>query len=246
MKQILMLVLAVAVVATGVSAQSPFNSPEEQEAFMSVQNAATVQDRASSAVKFIADYPDSPYAGLASYMAMLSYQQLNDFENMMLYGDMVLESSPVPSVLAGTLISLAGVIPKRTREFDLDKEEKLAKAEDYAKRAMALIPTLPKADPNMTDDAWLNTKMDFMSQCHEAVGEVHLLRENYEQAEASLRRALDMTPSPIPYTMYSLGRALSEQNKKEEAAALLERCSQAGGVQAGDGSDLCATLKGEL
>ena len=246
MKQILMLVLVAAVVATGVSAQSPFNSPEEQEAFMNVQNALSVQDRASSAVKFIADYPNSPYVGLASYMAMLSYQQLNDFENMMLYGDMVLESSPVPSVLAGTLISLAGVIPKRTREFDLDKEEKLAKAEDYAKRAMALIPTLPKTDANMTDDAWLNTKMDFMSQCHEAIGEVNLIRENYEQAETSLRRALDMTPSPIPYTMYSLGIALSKQGKKDEAGALFDRCSAAGGVQGGDGSDLCATLKSEL
>lgn len=246
MKQILMLVMVAAVLGTGVSAQSPFNSPEEQEAFMSVQNAATVPDRASSAVKFIADYPESAYVGLASYMAMLSFQQLNDFENMVLYGDMVLESSPVPSVLTGTLISLAVAIPNRTREFDLDKEEKLAKAEGFAKRAMTLIPTLDKMDPNMTDDAWLNTKMDFMAQCHEAIGTVHLKRENYEEAEASLRRALDMTPMPVPFTMYNLGLALSEQNKKEEAAALFQRCSEAGGVQGGDGSDLCATEKGEL
>ncbi len=246
MKQMLMLVSLAAVLATGMSAQSPFKSPEEQEAFMNVQNAASVQDRASAAVKFIADHSDSDYVGLASYMAMLSFQQLNDFENMVLYGDMVLESSPVPSVLTGTLISLAVAIPNRTREFDLDKEEKLAKAEDFAKRAMALIPTLSKMDPSMTDDAWLQTKMDFMAQCHEAIGTVQLKRENYEQAEASLRRALDMTPVPVAFTMYNLGIALSEQNKKEEAGTLFDRCSEAGGVQAGDGSDLCATLKGEL
>ena len=245
MKRFLMLVLVATVLATGLLAQPTFKSQEEGAGFMAVQQAATIQERANAAVKFVADFPSSDYVGLASYMAMLSFQQLNDFESMMLYGDMVLTSSPAPSVLAGTLMSLAGAIPTRTREFDLDKEEKLAKAQDYATRAMALIPTLEKMDPAMTDDAWLETKMEFMSQCHEAIGSVHIKRENYEAAEVSLRKALDLAANPVAFTMYNLGVALSEQNKKEEAAALFGRCTAAGGVQGGDGSELCATSKGE-
>ena len=38
------------------------------------------------------------------------------------------------------MLMLAAETARTTREFDLDKEEKLAKAEKYAKDGMALIP----------------------------------------------------------------------------------------------------------
>lgn len=244
MKQILSIIVAGLVCVAALLAQMPqFKSQEEVDAFMKVQGALTAQERASAGAEFLAQHPQSEAVGLASYMTMLAYQQLNDFDNMLLYGDMVLDSNPQPGVKAGTLISLANAIPTRTREFDLDKEEKLGKAEDYAKEAMGLIPTLPKMDPNMTDDQWLSTKMEFMSQCHEAVGAVELKRENFSEAEASLRKALEMAPAPVPFTMYNLATALSKQGKNEEAAELADRCTAGGGVMTGAGTDLCAELK---
>ena len=244
MRRFLTLALAACLCAAGLLAQQPnFKSQEEIEAFIAVQNAATVQDRASAAAAFLASYPDSEAAGLAAYMAMLSYQQLNDFENMLLYGDMVLTNNPAPGVEAGTLISLAGAIPTRTREFDLDKEEKLAKAEDYAKKAMGLIPTLAKMDPNMTDDEWLATRKEFMSQCHEALGSVAMKREDFTAAEGSFRQSLEMSANPVPFTVYNLAVALSKQGKNEEASQEADRCSAMGGFLDGAGSDLCAELK---
>jgi len=240
MKRITTLILAALLCAAGLSGQ--FKSEEEQTAFMALQGAMSPADKAAAGVAFVAAYPKSAFFGIACYMTMLSYQQLNDFDSMLLYGEMVLDSDPQPGVLAGTLLSLAGAIPTRTREFDLDKEEKLAKADDYAKRAMVLIPTLPKMDPNMSDDEWLSTKMEFMSQSHEAVGIVALKREDFEASEASLRKAFEMAPNPVPFTMYNLALALSKQGKSEEAADLAKRCTAAGGVQGGDGSDLCASL----
>ena len=244
MRRFLTLALAACLCAAGLLAQQPnFKSQEEIEAFIAVQNAATVQERASAAAAFLAGYPDSEAAGLAAYMAMLSYQQLNDFENMLLYGDMVLTNNPAPGVEAGTLISLAGAIPTRTREFDLDKEEKLAKAEDYAKKAMGLIPTLAKMDPNMTDDEWLATRKEFMSQCHEALGSVAMKREDFTGAEGSFRQSLEMSANPVPFTVYNLAVALSKQGKNEEASQEADRCSAMGGFLDGAGSDLCAQLK---
>lgn len=240
MKRITTLILAALLCVAGLSGQ--FKSEEEQNAFMALQSAMSPGDKAAAGVAFVAAYPKSAFFGIACYMTMLSYQQLNDFDSMLLYGEMVLDSDPQPGVLAGTLLSLAGAIPTRTREFDLDKEEKLAKAEDYAKRAMALIPTLPKMDPNMSDDDWLSTKMEFMSQSHEAVGIVALKREDFEASEASLRKAFEMAPNPVPFTMYNLAQALSKLGKTEEAADLAKRCTAAGGVQSADGTDLCAAL----
>ena len=243
MKRFLTLALAAFVCVAGLLAQQPnFKSQEEINAFIAVQNAASVQDRAAAGAAFLASYPDSEAGGLAAYMTMLSYQQLNDFDNMLLYGDMVLEHNPAPGVMAGTLISLAGAIPTRTREFDLDKEEKLAKAEDYAKRAMALIPTLAKMDPNMTDDEWLVTRKEFMSQCHEALGSVSFKREDFAAAEGSFRKALEMSEQPVPFTLYNLAQALSKQGKKEEAAQVANQCTELGGFQGGAGNDLCADI----
>ncbi len=247
MKQILTLILAAFVCVASVVAQMPqFKSQEEVDAFMKVQSAATVQERAAAGADFIAKYPKSEAVSLASYMTMLSYQQLNDFDNMLLFGGMVLDSNPAAGMKVGTLISLANAIPLRTREFDLDKEEKLGKAEDYAKEAMTLIPTITKLDPNISDDEWLATKMDFMSQCHEAIGSVHLKRENFAEAETSLRKALEMSPSPTPFTMYNLATVLSKLGKNEEASEMADRCTAAGGAMSGDGTDLCAGLKKTL
>ena len=245
-KRILSLAVAAIVSAAFVLAQMPqFKSQEEIEAFMQVQSAATPEARAAAGAAFLSKYPKSEAVGLASYMVMLSYQQMNDFDNMLLYGEMVLDSNPAAGVKTGTLISLANAIPSRTREFDLDKEEKLAKAEDFAKQAMNLIPTIEKMDPNMTDDQWLQTKMDFMSQCHEAIGSVMLKREDYPAAEASMRKALEMSPSPQPFTMYQLALALEKQAKKEEAAELADRCTASGGFPNAD-SNLCADIKNRV
>ena len=243
MRRLVTLALAV---AAALAAQAPqFKSQEEVNAFMAVQGGATADERIAAGSDFLANFPNSEAAGLASYIVMLSHQEKNDFEGMMLYGEMVLDGDPPAGIKAGTLISLANAIPTRTREFDLDKEEKLAKAEDYAKQAMILIPTLQKMDQTMTDDAWLQTKMEFMSQCHEAVGSVMIKREDYPAAEESMRRALDMAPSPQPYTMYQLATALSKQGKDEEAAALADRCTAGGGFP-NLANDLCAQLKGGL
>lgn len=241
MQRIATLALAGILCAGGLLGQAPeFKSQEEFDAFMAVQQAPSVADRVAAGEQFIAEHPQSAAVGLAAYMTMLSYQQMNDYENMLLYGEMVLAANPAPSVETGTLIVLAGAIPRRTREFDLDKDEKLSKAEDHAKRAMALIPTLEKMDPAMEDDAWLATKMEFMSQCHEALGLVLSKREDYPGAEAALRKAMDMAQEPVPDTLYNLALALDKQGKKEEAANLARRCTAAGGFRDGSGADLCA------
>ena len=242
-----LMALATLVCVAGLYAQMPqFKSQEEIDAFILVQSAATEDQRASAGVDFIAKFPKSEAVGLASYMTMLAYQQLNDFDNMLLYGELVLDSDPVPNVRVGTLISLASAIPARTREFDLDKDEKLNKAEDFAKQAMNLIPTIQKMDPNMLDDEWLATKMEFMSQCHEAIGSVMLKRQDYAAAEASMRKAMDLTPSPQPFTLYQLATALNKQGKNEEVGELLDRCTAAGGFPAPGPSDMCAQLKRSL
>ena len=229
--------------ASAQQAQPQPKSQEELDALMAIQSAASADQRVMLATKFLKDYPKTEFKEFGNYMLMLSYQQLNDFENMLLFGERTLEENPDN---VGTLLQLAFAIPNRTREFDLDKDEKLARAEDYAKRALTLVPNMEKPNPNVPDEEWLTSKRDFMSQGNESIGLVAMKRADYPVAEEMLRKALTLAVKQSGSTMYYLADALHQQGKKDEALGMIDQSIAAGGVPLGEGSNLADALKKEI
>lgn len=239
----LSLVAAMAVSAFAQQAQPQPKSQEEVDAIMAIQNAQDPNSRIAAAQKLLKDFKDTEFKELANYMLMLSYQQLNDYENMLIFGDETLKYNPDN---VGVLLQLSFAIPTRTREFDLDKEEKLSKAEDYAKRAITLIPNLPKMDPNMTDEVWLATKKDFMSQANESLGLIALKREDYDAAITSLTKALELAETQTGETFYHLANAYHKAGNKDMALETIDKSIAAGGMQMTDGQDAAQDLKKEI
>ena len=90
------------------------------------------------------NFADTEFKAIALQVAAASAQQKNDFEKMVVYAERTLEADPknYPAMLM-----LASGIAQRTREFDLDKEEKLGRAEKYANSAIELVKGRPKAAP---------------------------------------------------------------------------------------------------
>jgi tetratricopeptide (TPR) repeat protein len=162
---------------------------------------------------------------------------------MLIFGDETLKHN---ADNVGVLLQLSFAIPTRTREFDLDKEEKLAKAEDYAKRAITLVPNLPKMDPNLPDEEWLMTKKDFMSQANESLGLIALKRENYDAAIESFTKALDLAGEQSGATFYHLASAYHKAGKKTEALETINKSIAAGGMQMTDGQNAAELLKKEI
>jgi tetratricopeptide (TPR) repeat protein len=218
-------------------------SQKEVDALMAIQNAQTPDERIAAAQKLLTDFKDTEFKEFANYILMLQYQQKNDFENMLLYGERTLAINPDN---AGTLVSLATAIPMRTREFDLDKDEKLAKAEDFAKRALTVIPNLNKPNPDLTDDQWLMAKKDFMASSYESLGLVAMKRKDYAAAEGQFQKSLEVGAEQAPMTFFYLGQALKEQGKKEEAINALDQAIAHGDFKLGDGRPAAATLKAEI
>ena len=239
---ILSLVAAFTVSATAQDQPQP-KSQEEVDAIMAVQDAQDPTLRIAAAEKLLKDFKDTEFKEFANYMMMLSYQQLNDFENMLIFGDETLKHN---ADNVGVLLQLSFAIPTRTREFDLDKEEKLSKAEDYAKRAMTLIPNLPKMDPNLPDEEWLLTKKDFMSQANESLGLIALKRENYDAAIESLTKALELAEQQTGTTLYHLATAYHKSGNKDMALETVDKSIAAGGMQMTDGKDAAQDLKSEI
>ena len=242
-RSILTLALALGLATVAVAQQPQPKSQKEVDAIMAIQNAQDPNARIAAANTLLKEFADTEFKEFANYMLMLSYQQLNDFDNMMIYGEETLNHNPDN---VGVLLQLSYAIPSRTREFDLDKEEKLNKAEDFAKRAITLVPNQEKPNPNLSDDEWLLAKKDFMSQAHISLGLVELKRENFAKSETEFREALTVAPQQSAEHFYYVALALQKQDKKDEAVQFADKAIAAGGFPLGDGTDAAAALKQQI
>ena len=242
-KRILGVAIVLALCAPIFAQRPEAKSDKEFEVLKEIEDARDADLRIAAIHKLLTNFKNTEFKVFANFMMMLSYQQKNDFEMMLLYGEKTLELDPDN---IDTLASLSYAIPARTGEFDLDKDEKLAKAEDFAKRALLAIPTLENPSPDVTADEWLILKKDFMSQVHDSLGLVALKRKDYQAAEKSLRQSLQVASQQGASTFYHLASALQEQGKNDEALAMADKSIAAGGVMSGSGQDLAKVLKAQI
>ena len=240
-RKILISLYAFLIAAPLLGQQEPRpKSQEEAEALQALLAARDPDTRIEAAEKILKNFKNTDFKDTVLYHATVSYQEKNDLVKMLIYGERTLEVNPehVP-----TLVALAYAISMRTRQFDLDKGDKLAQSEDYAKRALRLIPTMPKPNAQTPDDQWLLTKKDLMSQAHESLGAVAMLREDYAGAEESFQSALKVAAEPTGITFFRLAQCLGKQGKYDEAIDAADKSIAAGGVRRGDGQDLAQLLK---
>jgi len=152
-------------------------------------------------------------------MATISAQQKNDNENVLIYGERTLEADPNNYT---AMIIMAQTLAQTTREFDLDREEKLKRVEGYANKAIQLLEKAPRPNPNITDQQWEEAKRDFRSQAFEALGIAEMVRKNYDRAIAHFKTAIDVAGTPNAPTKIRLGAALNLSGKHDEAIAVLD------------------------
>jgi len=217
-------------------------SQKELEAILAIQNAADAEGRIKAAEELLAKFRDTEFKEFALQMVTLSHQQNNDFDNMLIAGERTLEVNPENVVV---LVAMAQAIPQRTREHDLDKEEKLKKAEEFAMRAQKVIPNLAKFNPAIADEEWAGYKKGAMSQTHEAIGLAAFVRKDFAKAETALKAAVEISPQPEPTVLYRLAMVYQTQNKLDAALAVLDKAIAAGGVPVGD-KELAAEQKAAI
>jgi tetratricopeptide (TPR) repeat protein len=221
MKRIILrgaLVLAVAL--PGLLAQPKPKSDAEVKALQAMFGAQTPDERIAAAENVLTKFADTDYKAEALYFEAVSYDQKHDYEHTVVYGERTLEADPKHY---RAMLLLAGVIAQHTKEFDLDREEKLAQVEKYAKNALELIKDAPKPNPNLTDDQWAAAKKDFAAQAHTALGMGALARKKFDVAESEFKVSLESTDKPDPATMVRLGKAYMDDGKYDEAIAQFDK-----------------------
>ncbi len=203
-----------------VAPQPQVKSQKEAQAVMGIINAQTPDERIKAANELVNNFSDSQFKPLALYFAAVSYQQKNDADNTIVYAERTLEADPQHYQ---AMLMLAGLIASRTREFDLDREEKLKTAEGYATKALEILKTAPRPNPNITDEQWEMAKKDFTSQAHEAFAMAAMARNQPEKAIEEFKTSMASATQNDPTTAVRLAAAYTKAEKYDDAIATLDK-----------------------
>jgi tetratricopeptide (TPR) repeat protein len=206
--------------AGAVAKQPKPKSKNEVDAVMAMFNAQDPDARIAAANQLVLKFADTEFKELAMLMTALSYQQKNDAENMILYGERTLEANPQNYQ---AMLMIAEALAQRTRENDLDREEKLVRSEKLARGAMEAIDKAPKPRADITDEQWTGAKKDFSAQAHQALGMGAMVRKKYDVAITELKLATEVGTAPDPATMVRLGAVYNLAGKPDEAIAVLDK-----------------------
>lgn len=195
-------------------------SQKEVDALMAIQNAQNPDARIAAVDSLLADFADTDFKAWALQMAVTSAQQKGDYEKTLIYGERSLQADPKSY---SVMLILAETIANKTREFDLDREEKLAKVEKYVQQANDLIKDAVKPRPDITDEQWAGFKKDLTAQAHEALAMAAVARKKYDVAITEYKTSIDTASQPDPATMVRLGATYTDSGKPDDAIAILNK-----------------------
>jgi tetratricopeptide (TPR) repeat protein len=206
-------------------AAAPPPSPEEEAAYKAFQDAPAtdVNKKLQLTEDFLKKYPQSRYRPAAYQSLVSGYFATQQVPKLLDAGEKEIalnpNDAPVLAVVAQTI----------ARTFDAkapNAEQELEKAETYSKRAIDIVPTLPKPT-NLTDEAFTIAKNDTLEMAHGGLGLVYIRRAKYAEAIPELEASIkDNThPQPDPVNYYLLGMADSRTSHYDAAVAAYSKCA---------------------
>jgi hypothetical protein len=178
--------------------------------------AAALTDPAAqekAAADFATKFPDSELRQLLYAGVMHSYQQANNADKMMEMAQKILTyDADDPEALLG----VAQVLAERTRDTDLDKDQRLAEARKNAERALVTVETdVPTGYPPEQLTAY---KGFLRSDAYAILGTLDFNAKAWTAAEGNLRKSIDAFPQQVdPIAVFRLSVALDMQNRYPEA-----------------------------
>ena len=194
--------------------QPQAKSKEEYNAYVALMGMTDPAGMEKASDDFVTKYPDSELKGAVYQRAMAAYQQTGNEDKTLEMGRKSLSFNPDDP---GVLVSIAELIASRTRETDLDKDQRLAEATKDAKHALETVTDYP-APPTMPADQVEKIKNDMRGTAYSVLGMVAYTNKNYPDAVANFKQSVDVTqadPDPTVYLRYTL--ALDKAARYPEA-----------------------------
>jgi tetratricopeptide (TPR) repeat protein len=196
-------------------------------------NDGAAMEKASD--DFATKFPDSELRVILYRTTMHAYQTANNADKMLEMARKVLKIDPDdPEALVGA----AQVLSERTRDSDLDKDQRLDEAAQMAQKSISTVDTdiiAPAGTPQDKLDAY---KAFLKSSAYSILGTISFNRDKFADAEGFFRKSIDTLPSqPDPIAVLRLALSLDKQDKyadalkvANQAVQLTEENSAAGGL----------------
>jgi tetratricopeptide (TPR) repeat protein len=183
---------------------------EAYKAAMALTDAAASEKAADD---FAAKFPDSELRVVLYKAAMQKYQSTNNADKMLEVAQKALTfDADDPEALVG----VAQVLAERTRDTDLDKDQKVAEAKKDAEHALITIDTdVPTT--GYPPDKLEQFKGFLRSEAYAILGTLASNAHNWPEAETNLRKSIDAFPEVDSVAALRLAVALDMQNKVPEA-----------------------------
>lgn len=213
--------------AQGAAAVPPAKRPPQaktQPEFDAYKAAAASTDAAAlekASDDFATKFPDSELRVLLYKTAMRNYQNANNAEKTDTMGRKVLTfDGDDPEAL----VIVAEVVAERTRDTDIDKDQRYGEAISMAQKATQTVDTdiqVPTGTPQDKIDAY---KSLLRSNAYSIIGTIEFKKDNYPAAQENLQKSIDAFPSnPDPVVILRLALTLDKQQKYPEALKVANR-----------------------
>ena len=223
-------ILALAAGASGLLAQGAAAGPKQPtpksqgelqalQAMFAAQQSNNPDAIIKAAEDLLTKYADTEFKDVAFLFEAQAYKAKNDTPKAEVFGERVLQSNP-NSFQADLL--LGELIVHDTRENDLDREDKLGKAEKYFNAAIAAIKASPKPNPQITDEQWADAQSQVMGEAHNGIGMANLTRKKYDAAITAFKAANEVDPKEPAY-LARLASAQLSAGKNEDAIATADK-----------------------
>jgi tetratricopeptide (TPR) repeat protein len=198
-----------------------------QPEFDAYNAAAKTADAAAfekGAEDFATKFPDSELRILLYKTAMRNYQNTNALDKM---GEMGRKVLTLDADDPEALVDVAQVLAERTRDTDLDKDQKQEEATKLAQRALETVETdlsVPAGTPQDRIDAY---KGLLRSSAYSVLGALTYNRNDLTRAADYLQKSIDAFPQqPDPVTVLRLGITQDKQGKYTDALVTVEKAVQ--------------------
>jgi tetratricopeptide (TPR) repeat protein len=171
---------------------------------------------------FLSEYPASAYREVAYSRLAQAYVVKQNFSKMEEDGEKALALNPND---ADALALLGWAIPHNYDPADPNAAARLAKSEDYSRRALQILATLP-TPALMSAEQFAQLTSDRLSQAHSGLGLVYFRRRQYAQAVPEFQQAIQLASIPDPIDLFVLGESLQQLQRYDDAAAAYDQCGK--------------------
>ena len=213
-----------------LNAAPPPVTAEEEAAMKAFRDAplADVSKKNQMGEDFVQKYPQSRYRVEVYSWLVKGYYGTGAIDKMEVAAEKELAIQPDD---ATTLAIMGQTLPRAMNASTPDKDKRLVKAEQYSKKALELIPTLPKP-AGLTDEQFSAAKNQTSAMAYSGLGLVAYRRGKFEDAIPSLEQSVKLDPNPDPVNYYLLGVANEKGSHFDDAIAAFTKCaSSPGGLQ---------------